>query len=421
MDYTLMHKNIPVAGIVIDESYGSVLGILDIMNPDHIPVGMSRTRDTLVNELNHWWTKRSIPADRVGVRDILEALGIPVTTALLTKALGLSLSDHYWVRPSGSSVQWEQVNFFQNDFSKDIGDIAFGEYDKNEDVDCMSPDNTSDGVQRKKWVVRDGERYLIKSDRNYPYQQPYNEAIAAVLMHRLGIDCVDYSVVFDSKGDPCSMCPNFLNTETELVSAAHLLRKDPCPKGEDLYRHYIQLCKNYGVEDIENGMEKMLIADYLLVNNDRHLNNFGLIRNAESLKYTGMAPIFDSGSSLGWNKAPDKLFSAAMDECKPFAKSHDQQLKYVRDFSSINFQALEGLGNDMRRIMSYGEKIAPERIDAAVALMQNRVDGLRRIAERSIRSKTGDIFFTLSKVEIDIPPDIYREQEEQSRDLREYR
>ena len=62
MDYTLMHKNIPVAGIVIDESYGSVLGILDIMNPDHIPVGMSRTRDTLVNELNHWWTKRSIPA-----------------------------------------------------------------------------------------------------------------------------------------------------------------------------------------------------------------------------------------------------------------------------------------------------------------------------------------------------------------------
>ena len=401
MDYTLMHKNIPVANVVIDDAYGNVLWVLEIITPEHIPVGMSGDAGTLTKELNNWWMRRSIPSDRTGVRDILDALNIPVTTALLTRALGLSLSDHYWVKPAGIEVKWEQVNFFENDFSKDIGDIAFGECDKNEDIDCMSPDNTSDGVQRKRWVVKNGERYLIKSDRNFPYQQPYNEVIAYSLMKRLGIPCVPYSLAFDSKGDPCSVCPNFLDTKTELVSAAHLLRKYPRQKNEDLYEHFVKICKEIGVEDIEAGLDKMLVADYMLVNNDRHLNNFGVIRNAETLEYIGTAPVFDTGSSLGWNKAPDKLFSAAMDDCKPFAKSHDAQLNYVKDFSWIDLSSLDGLGNEIREIMSYGEKISEERINAVVMFMQNRVDGLRKAMERRIRTQTGDIFFSLPKVNIE--------------------
>lgn len=35
------------------------------------------------------------------------------------------------------------------------------------------------------------------------------------------------------------------------------------------------------------------------MNKDRHFNNFGVLRNTETLEWLGMAPIYDSGSSYG--------------------------------------------------------------------------------------------------------------------------
>ncbi len=45
----------------------------------------------------------------------------------------------------------------------------------------------------------------------------------------------------------------------------------------------------------------MLTLDYIIANGDRHYNNFGFIRNAETLEWQGLAPIFDSGASLWHN------------------------------------------------------------------------------------------------------------------------
>ena len=42
----------------------------------------------------------------------------------------------------------------------------------------------------------------------------------------------------------------------------------------------------------------MFILDYIMLNEDRHLNNFGIIRNVETLDWIGTAPIFDTGESL---------------------------------------------------------------------------------------------------------------------------
>jgi len=35
-----------------------------------------------------------------------------------------------------------------------------------------------------------------------------------------------------------------------------------------------------------------------MLNEDRHLNNFGVIRNVENLEWIDTAPIFDTGQSL---------------------------------------------------------------------------------------------------------------------------
>ena len=58
----------------------------------------------------------------------------------------------------------------------------------------------------------------------------------------------------------------------------------------------------------------MITVDYLLVNEDRHQNNFGVIRNAETLEYLGPAPLYDSGTSL-WSDKPTAMIGGGRVVC----------------------------------------------------------------------------------------------------------
>lgn len=184
-----MHKNIAVADVEIDEAIGGISVIDNISAKEHLPIGVvhplhhSESIDRYA--LNQWWAGRSIPASRMGVEDALEKLGVYNSKLLLTKCLGLSLSDHYWIKPYGSDMTWEDVNFFDNDFSDDIGDVLFGTSDKNAGFDFLSPDNTSDGNLKKRWKIIDGKRCLLKSGSNLLMQQPFNEVIASRIMDKL--------------------------------------------------------------------------------------------------------------------------------------------------------------------------------------------------------------------------------------------
>lgn len=127
MQYTLMHKNIAVADMELDEATSSIQRIDAVYRPEHLPVATASKRDGVDRAaLNAWWIDRCIPASRSGVRKALETLELPNTQVLLTRCFGLSLSDQYWVRPHGSDLRWERINFFENPFSEDIGDVLLG-------------------------------------------------------------------------------------------------------------------------------------------------------------------------------------------------------------------------------------------------------------------------------------------------------
>lgn len=128
---TLMHKRLPVAELALDDATGFIQKIHDIYAPKHLPVGVLPTSG-IVNRtaLNAWWIGRSIPASRCGIQEALETLQVASPRLLLLHCYGLSLSDHYWIRPQGCNLAWEQVNFFDNPFSDDVGDVLFGRQKK---------------------------------------------------------------------------------------------------------------------------------------------------------------------------------------------------------------------------------------------------------------------------------------------------
>ena len=101
MKCILMHKRIAVAGMELDDATGFIQKIGMVYAPEHFPVGIPVKKGVADRTaLNEWWTDRSIPTSRSGVREALEVLEITSTKLLLVRCYGLSLSDQYWICPT---------------------------------------------------------------------------------------------------------------------------------------------------------------------------------------------------------------------------------------------------------------------------------------------------------------------------------
>jgi hypothetical protein len=373
MNYTLMHKTTPVLRLVIDGDTGTISGVGEAFSPEHLPVGIPHSDGR--KALNDWWTGRAIPASRSGLREALETLRISSPQLLLTKCYGLSLSDQYWVRPENSGLRWEDINFFDHTFSEDVGNILFGEARDGEGFDLVSPDNTSDGWLQKKWIIADGKRCLVKGGSGATRQEPYNEVLASLIMERLGIPHSPYTLAIRDEY-PYSVCEDFITAQTELVSAWHILQTRKQPNHVSLYRHYLDCCGELGIPGIVDALDRMLTVDYIIANEDRHLNNFGAVRNADTLEWTGAAPVFDCGTSMWCLKPTTMIRPLAKLPSKPFKKDHAEQIGLVTSFDWLDIDALYGVDEAFSEILRGSDFIDGPRRDALCYGLRKRVEML---------------------------------------------
>ncbi len=382
--YILMHKDRAVAELNLDSITGVIASVGRVYEPLHVPVGIPVKKGRIDRAaLNAWWKDRAIPASRMGIRDVLQKLCLSDTQLLPEKCLGLSLSDQYWICPADQKLSWREVNFFENTISQDMGNILFGKGTGSDQISFMSPDNTSDGWLKKKWVVRDGKRYLVKSGSGAFCQEPYNEVLAGRICGRLNIPHVPYDLWKDPEsadGCPYSVCEDFITPDTELISAWRIVQTAKKPNHISWYRHYMECCGRLGIPGIKEAVDRMLVLDYLIMNEDRHLNNFGVIRNADTLEYQGAAPVYDSGTSL-WFDTPTGLVRAGRKTgSKPFKSSHEEQIKLVTDFEWISFSALAGIWEEFREIVGDSLYIDRERCDVLCDALRDRCGMLEDIA-----------------------------------------
>lgn len=387
-NYILMHKNTPVADLQLDTQTGVIGAVGHVYNAAHVPVGIPVRKDAIDRKsLNDWWTGRAIPASRDRIQDALRELELTSTQLLLEKCLGLSLSDQYWICPADGGVRWEDVNFFQNPFSDDVGNILFGRGSSSGRVSLMSPDNTSDGWLKKKWTVLNGRRCLVKGGSGATQQEPYNEVLASTIMERLGIPHVPYSLMVQDDY-PYSVCEDFITPDTELVPAWYVMQTLKKLNHSSVHQHYLDCCGALGVPGVERAVDQMIVLDYLIVNEDRHQNNFGVIRRADTLEYLGAAPIYDSGTSL-WFDKPTGMVGGGRITCKPFKNSHEEQLRLVRSFDWLELSRLDGIEEEWMEL-TRGSLFLDENRRLAVAhALRERIRQLGDIARGGGHAVTG--------------------------------
>ena len=334
--WTLMHKNIPVADVELVERNATITEVIKTYNLSHAPLGTLEGNEINDRRLEDWLSRRAIPASRQNIDEILEDLKIQNTRKLSLKSYGLSLSDQYWIKPKNQDLTWESINFYQNDFSTQMGEILSQErkvpIQEIPDVIFYTPDSSADGWLKKKWIIQGVNRMLVKGASSLYEQEPFNEKIASDIMAHLGIDHIPYEIM-TNKGKPYSICETFISEDTELVPALNIVMHEPQNAGDTRLSHLLRGCKNQGMDPkvVKTNLDKMVVVDYLVGNYDRHWRNFGFIRDANTLEFKGASPIFDTGASL-WQHHPQVRSDVKTETFKEY-ETLDKQLQIVTDLS----------------------------------------------------------------------------------------
>ncbi|MGM9582631.1 MAG: HipA domain-containing protein [Phascolarctobacterium sp.] len=371
--YHLMNKNRILATVALSPA-GYITDVLSIVTPEAFPVGVyTDKKDKLIDNLNQWWRSRIIPASRDGLSYVLHLYNIESAALLSQRSLGLSLSDQYWINPENSDLSWNNVNFFANEFSKELGEAFFQQGSSRPAVNPFTPDASSNGWLKKKWVRINGKTYLAKAGSAPLLQQPYNEAAADKILDALGVDHVHYDIIIENNRPLC-LCENFVTPDTEFVPAHYV--KDIVRKSnnDNAYTHFLKCTEKLNIPHVESYLQKMLCFDYLIENSDRHFGNFGFIRDVNTLKFLGPAPLFDNGTSL-WCEGLTAEIGNNLPSM-PFRETHTKQLQLVKN-CSINIKALDECPEIVHSVLSQSPYLDKCRIELITLAVSNRVRGLK--------------------------------------------
>lgn len=368
----LMHCDTDVGTVLINDSTGVLTDFLELRDADHMPFGTVVEGRTSQAHLMVWWAKRCIPSTRVGISEALAELGCEDTQALAAGSMGLCLSDCYWLRPDGSDLTWDDVNLFDNPFSEEMGDVIVGK-SKGPVSDRTSPDCTTEGNERKRWLIVGGERRLLKSGFGPYGQEPYDEVAASALFDATRIPHIPYVLAQDG-GRVCSSCVCFTSKRAELVTAHQALVSMGQGIGTDYLGAFFTICDAYGL-DARRFVRDMVTMDFFTANTDRHMRNFGILRDPETLEWTDMAPIFDNGGSFGFDVPTDSLTSAGITKARPFAETFESQMSLVGFSDDIDTGRLRSAIPEVRRVFD-GWGAEPERVDRICRLVEDRLDAV---------------------------------------------
>ena len=265
---------------------------IDILCED-IKLFPENLKEVNSESVKYFILNKLIPKNRANLECFLSVVNIELDDfkAILDYSKGLSIIDAYWItRDDG--LRYEDFNLFDNDISKELSLSIFNGTKAKINNTVLSPEFTTNGAIPKCWIKKDDGYYLYKSSTGYlgfanTGNEPYSEYYACQLLKELGIPYIDYDLeMYQNK--LVSVCKIFTSKDIAYVPI-HLIANI-----DDIDKAY-----NWCLEhNLEEAFGDMILFDALIYNHDRHLGNFGIIKDNHTGDILGMAPIFDNGAGL---------------------------------------------------------------------------------------------------------------------------
>mgnify|MGYP004519269717 FL=1 len=290
---------------------------------DDIKLFPENLKEVNSESVKHFILNKLIPKNRANLECFLSAVNIELDDfkAILDYSKGLSIIDAYWItRDDG--LRYEDFNLFDNDISKELSLSIFNGTKTKINNTVLSPEFTTNGAIPKCWIKKDDGYYLYKSSTGYlgfanTGNEPYSEYYACQLLKELGIPYINYDLEM-YQNELVSVCKIFTSKDIAYVPI-HLIANI-----DDIDKAY-----NWCLEhNLEEAFGNMIIFDALIYNHDRHLGNFGIIKDNHTGDILGMAPIFDNGAGL--------LAYTSLSKFKDLATFEDYY-KNNNDFNRSNY------------------------------------------------------------------------------------
>ena len=333
--YSLMHKNDKCGTILFDENIGRITEYHDDRN------GLSPYLGNCdIKKIQKWWEMRAVPASRATMQQVINNANCLNTEVYLAKNLGLSMTDTYWIKPSGIDLSFDNVKF-ANLAAYSHGKIPY------HNATSYDPNASLGGQMEKYWDLMHKTPILVKESYKYYGQQSINEVFASIVHSRQpsNVEFVRYTAeMTEDRGVQCK-CPAFTSENIELLSAYEIVESRKIQNSQALYDEYINICVENGIdyEQIQEFMDYQTMTDFLITNTDEHLLNFGVLRDPNTMNLIGPAPIFDSGNSMFYSdgrKAPYTRAGILDIPITSFYKREEKLLGKVKNKNVVDLNSI---------------------------------------------------------------------------------
>ena len=121
------------------------------------------------------------------------------------------------------------------------------------------------------------------------------------------------------------------------------------------------------------------------MNEDRHLNNFGIIRDVNTLKWLDVAPIFDNGQSLNVEYYDDfDIYVSGEGKFFYQVKSFKDIINVVKDLKRIDISLLDDLPFWFDNLLHQYQNVtgySDTRINKLCSLLNEQIKSLKNIIE----------------------------------------
>lgn len=358
--YELFHRERPAGWISIDSDSGALTDWA-VTDPREAPfLGSADLR-----KMKLWWSQRAVPASRRDMEELFRQAGCANGAGYLAKNLGLSLTDTYWLKPAGTALVWSDVNLYQHQHLR----TQVVPYHNESSYDANA---SLGGALSKYWDISIIPPILVKKAFEHYGQQSINEVFAGTvcsLQANAEVPYTTYTADMIDGGGVESRCRAFTNELLEFVPAYEILNAEKKKNDVSLYDEYIRICAEHGLEEdrIRGAMDFQTELDFVISNTDRHLMNFGILRDPGTGTFVSPAPVFDNGNSMHYQDPLRHPFSREQllkEKTVSFYGLTEKMLRCVRNKRAVKVDCLPGPADVQRLYVSYG---LPERRAAVLA------------------------------------------------------
>ena len=275
-----------------------------------LPLYLRRTRNVA-----DWLVSRSIDLRRTNARLLKKALRLQKMNVIqmVLSVNAATVTDNYWFRPEGSSLTHEDVRFKENYFDE----LALrGDPDSFSRDPSRTPELTNIGSFEKCWKLIDGKWYMYKSGNQKEY---FSELFICKLGQRLGFDMAAYE-----------MCGEYIRSQ-DFTNAGQV-NFEPMSAlidDDEDYENNFSLLNRLSPRFAEQYL-KILWMDTICFNMDRHTENYGFLRDADTGEILSLAPNYDNNIALIARGYP-----------KDRSRQKDGMIRFFREFAEGNAEAVK--------------------------------------------------------------------------------